>query len=130
MATRAGPPDGGVGRRTVSLQRGLLTGGSGDGRGDCWVGRMDRHLRVCRHVGLAVPDELGVRSCAHQLGQLRGVGHVDRVAGDVGPGVARAVPVEVMPARSPATPVVLRDGHFRIAGAIGSFDVPKGSTHR
>ena len=66
-------------------------------------------------VGHAVLGQLVVRRVAHQLAQLALVGAEDRLPADVGLGVAAAVPVEVVAARPPAAPVVLRDRGLQVA---------------
>ena len=53
-------------------------------------------------VGLAAQHELGVALLAHEGGELGAVAAVDRLGADVRLGVARAVPVEVVPARVPS----------------------------
>ena len=75
-------------------------------------------------------DQLVVRRRAHQLGQLGLVGDVDRLDGDVGLGVAGAVPVEVVAARAPAAPVVLADRHLGVGRAVLPLDVAEGAPDR
>ena len=131
----------------VDRRRGPGTAGSGrwpaaggPGRTTCARGPVQR-VRRSRLAGWmasalrgaggrAVLRQLVVRRRAHQLGELGGVGDVDRLGGDVGLGVARAVPVEVVPAGAPAGTLVLRDGDLEVAGVVGQLDGAVGAPDR
>ena len=65
-------------------------------------------------MGLAGPGEHVVRRLAHQREQLGRVADEDRLGAHVGLGVARAVPVEVVPAGTPAAAVVLPDADLEL----------------
>ena len=67
---------------------------------------------------------------AHQLAQLAGVAAEDRLAADVGLGVARAVPVEVVAARTPAPAVVLGDADLQVGRLVGQLDGAVGPADR
>ena len=71
---------------------------------------------------LAVADQFGVPLPPHQLHQLGLVGDEDRLQGDVRLGVARAVPVEVVPAGAPAATVVLTDRDLRVGRPVLPLD--------
>ena len=73
-------------------------------------------------VGLAAQHQGGVGGLTHEGSELGPVAAVDRLGPDVGLGVRRAVPVEVMAPRPPPAPVVLGDGHLEVRGVIGPPD--------
>ena len=79
-----------------------------------------------RRAGAQVPLAGGcqhvVRRLPHERHELHRVGQVDRLGADVGLGVARAVPVEVVAAGPPAASVVLGDGDLEVAGPVGPLD--------
>ena len=64
------------------------------------IGGVRRHPGPRPKVRLAVPYELIERLLAHELNQFRSVGDVDRVHANVRFSIARAVPVEVVAART------------------------------
>src|SRR5205085_648617 len=66
----------------------------------------------------------------HLVGELSAVGDIERVRGDVRLGVAAAVPVEVVAAGTPATPVVLRDRRHEHLGVVGAFHPVVGAADR
>src|SRR4051794_25656321 len=88
---------------------------------------MQGELRPRPQVRLAAGGEHVVRRLAHERDQLRGAGQVDRLGSDVGLGVARAVPVEVVTAGSPADPFVLADADLLVRRAVGALDVAEGA---
>src|SRR6476620_3340349 len=81
-------------------------------------------------VRLGADRQLGVGQRSHQLGELGGVGAVDGLAADVRLGVARAVPVEVVAARTPAAAVVLGDRHLEVARVVRQLDRAEGAPDR
>src|SRR5207342_2489264 len=81
-------------------------------------------------VGLAPAGQYVVPRLSHQRDQLGGVGLVDGLGADVRLGVARAVPVEVVPAGTPAATVVLADRDLGVGGAVLALDVTEGTTQR
>ena len=58
------------------------------------------------------------------------VGDEDRLGADMRLGVARAVPVQVVAAGSPAATVVLRDGDLGVRGAVGTLHGPEAAPDR
>src|SRR6478735_5615015 len=99
--------------------------GSGRGRGG-----VQGERRTRAQVGLAPAGQDVVPRLPHQRDQLGGVGLVDGLGADVRLGVARAVPVEVVPAGTPAATVVLADRDLGVAGAVLALDVTEGTTQR
>src|SRR6478752_9240237 len=81
-------------------------------------------------VRLGADRQLGVGQRSHEFGELGGVGAVHRFAADVRLGVARAVPVEVVAARTPAAAVVLGDGHLEVARVVRQLDRAEGAPDR
>src|SRR5215218_10138215 len=73
----------------------------------------------------AHPGQHGVGALAHQGDQLNPVAAVDRDPAMVGVGVAGAVPVEVVPPRSPGLPGVLTDGDLGVSGLVGASNRPE-----
>ncbi len=79
---------------------------------------------------LAEADEQVVRRPAHELHELGTVADVDRLPTDVRLGVARAVPVEVVTAGTPAAAVVLADADDLHRRAVRPLHVVVGATDR
>ena len=75
-------------------------------------------------------DQLVVRRLAHQLDQLGRAADVERLGRVVRLGVARAVPVEVVPAGAPAAPVVLHDRDLGVRRAVLPLDGAEGPPDR
>ena len=92
--------------------------------------RVQRERRARAQVGFARRRQHVVRRLAHQCDQLGRVGEVDRLDADVGLGVARAVPVEVVAAGAPAAAVVLADADLEVGRAVGPLDVAEGAPDR
>src|SRR5690242_5381386 len=86
------------------------------------IGWMQSEGRSGSYMILAVLHQCRVALRAHQLDQLRLMGEEDGLGGDVGLGVARAVPVEVVTARPPAAAVVLADRHLGVRRAVLALD--------
>ena len=93
-------------------------------------GRVQRERRPRAQVRLARRRQHVVRRLPHQRDQLGGVGEVDRLGADVGLGVARAVPVEVVAAGTPAAAVVLADGDLEVRRVVVALDVAERTPDR
>ena len=81
-------------------------------------------------MGLAVLHQDGVGLLAHELDELIAVGDVDGLGGDVGLGVAAAIPIEVVAARAPAAAIELRDGDQLHLGVVRALDLVVGAADR
>src|SRR3954447_1942532 len=94
------------------------------------IRRVQRQTGPRGQVGLAVADQFVVRRLTHQLDQLGTVAEVDRLVGDVRLGVPRAVPVQVVPAGTPTTAVVLTDRHLGVLRAVRRVDLAERAADR
>ncbi|WP_443072506.1 DUF1641 domain-containing protein [Streptomyces sp. NBC_01485] len=86
--------------------------------------------KVRRQALFAEFGQAVVAGLAHQFGQFRAVGDVDRVARAVGRGRRGAPPVQVVAARAPAAAVVLADRHLEHARVVGAVDPVVRAPHR
>src|SRR3954462_9588683 len=91
---------------------------------------VQREGRTRAQMGLAPGGQYVVPGLSHQRDQLGGAGLVDGLGADVRLGVARAVPVEVVPAGTPTATVVLADRDLGVGGPVRALDVAEGTTQR
>lgn len=94
------------------------------------VRRVRGHRQQRGQPLLAQLDQPVVALLAHQLDQLRAVGHVHRITGPVRRGGRGAPPVQVVTARTPAPAVVLTDRHLEHPGVVGPVDPVVRPPHR
>ncbi len=68
-------------------------------------------------------DQSVVSGLTHELDEGVLLADVNRIRTNMRFGVARAVPVQLVPTRSPAAPVIFGDDDHQNVGAVGAFDV-------
>ena len=111
---------------TRSAQGTQVTSGAGPPGSAGWIARAEREARWASQC----VTSWSYAAPSHQLDQLGLAADVQRLRCVVRLGVAGAVPVEVVPAGSPAAPVVLRDRDLGVGRAVLQLDGAEGTPDR
>src|SRR6476661_1943502 len=107
----------------AAAQHGAWPGGSARPEGR--IRRVDHPATPGRLEVRTEPDQQLISGGAHQSDELGPVLLVDGKAAMVGLGVGRAIPVEIVAARTPAVATVLADTHLGVRRVIGAGDGPE-----